>query len=174
MLSEESICFTKMTTAEKTAMSGEGRGMRCFEDDVFLCINEWFLFLSVTSPEEEDKEITFFLKGMNDRVSKRLPSLPSMWHRLSRADSKCCIEEENALFSPACEITIFRTWNTEISLYFLKYIHEWWRISDSLLYRERKTVCLPRTMVGDLTQMITFTLSKGVLSSAAKIFFGWG
>ncbi len=60
MLSQESICFTKMTTAEKTAMSGEGRGVGSLEDDMFFCIDERFLFLSVTSPEEEDKKITFF------------------------------------------------------------------------------------------------------------------
>jgi len=171
MLSQENICFTKMTTAEKTAMSREGRGVRCFEDDMFFCIDERFLFLSVTSPEEEDKEITFFRKGMNDRVSKRLPSLPSMWHRLSSADSERCVQEENALLSPTGEITIFWTWDAEISLDFLKYIHEWWRISDSLLHRKRETVCLPRTMIRILPEYDDFYLLKGCFIQRCKNIF---
>lgn len=60
MFSQESICFTKMTAAEETAMGREGRGVRCFEDDMFRCIDERFFFLSVTSPEEKYEEIAIF------------------------------------------------------------------------------------------------------------------
>lgn len=171
MLSQEGICFAKMTTAEKTSVSGKRRGVRRFEDDMFLCINERFLFLSVTSPEEEDKEITFFWKGMNDRVSKCLPSLPSMWHRLSSADGECRIQEENTLLSPTWEITIFWTRNAEISLNFLKYIHEWWRISHSFLYRERETMSLPRTMIWILAEYDDFYFLKGCIIECCKYVF---
>jgi hypothetical protein len=49
-----------MTAAEETAMGREGRGVRCFEDDMFRCIDERFFFLSVTSPEEKYEEIAIF------------------------------------------------------------------------------------------------------------------
>lgn len=60
MLSQESICFAKMTAAEKSTMSREGRGVWCFEDDMFLRIDEGFLFLRMASPEEKYQEISLF------------------------------------------------------------------------------------------------------------------
>jgi hypothetical protein len=78
MLSEESICFTKMATAKKTTVCREGRGVRRFEDNMLSCINERFLFLSMTSPEEENQKITFIGERLYNRVGKSLPSLPSV------------------------------------------------------------------------------------------------
>jgi hypothetical protein len=124
MLSQESICFAKMATAEESTVSGEGRGVRSLEDDMFCCINEGFLFLGVTSPQEENKKITFFGECFDNRISKIFPSFSCMRHRLPRSYSQGSIEEENTLFGPTCEVTIFWTWNTEVSLNLLKYIHK--------------------------------------------------
>ena len=150
MLSQESICFTKMTTAEKASMSWEGRGVRSFEDDMFFCIDERFLFLRVASPEEENQKITFIRECLYDWISKGFPSFPSMRHRLPCTDCECGIEEEYALFCPTCQISIFWCGDTEIWLNFLKYIHQWWRISHSFHDRERESMGLSWSMIGVL------------------------
>jgi hypothetical protein len=47
-----------------------------------------------------------------------------MRHRLTSSYCQGSIEEENSLFGPTCEVTIFWTRNTEVSLNLLKYIHK--------------------------------------------------
>lgn len=152
MLSEESICFTKMTTAEKTAMSREGRGMGGLEDDMFFCIDERFLFLSMTSPEEEYEEISFFWEGLYDDVSKYFPSFPSMRQRFSSSHCERCIEQEYSLMCPTSEISIFWYWLSLTRAYFLKYISEGRRNLCSFLDGKSETMSLSWTMVRILSQ----------------------
>lgn len=105
--------------------------MRGFEDDMFFCVDERFLFLCMASPEQEYQEVSLVRKCLNNRVCKIFPSFPGMRHRLSRTDGERRIEEEDALLCPASEIATFWTWDTEISLNLLEDIHQRWRVSDS-------------------------------------------
>ncbi len=152
MLSQESICFAKMSTAKKSTMSWEGRGVRGFEDYMFRRIDERFFLLSVTSPEEEYEEISFFWEGMNHSIGKCFPSFPSVRQGLPSPDGECGIQEEDSLWSPVSEISTLWYWLVETTTHFLKNIHQWWRISDSFLNWKCEAMSLSWTMIGVLTK----------------------
>lgn len=168
MLSQESISFTKMATAEKTTVCRKGRGVGGFEDDMFFCIDERFLFLCMTSPEEENQKITFIRKCLNDWISKGFPSFSSMRHRLPCTDCECGIEEEYTLFCPTCQISIFWCRNAEVSLNFLKYIHQRWWVSHSFHDREREAMGLSWSMIGVLSEYNNFYRIKGCSIQSGK------
>ncbi len=124
MLSQESICFAKMTTTEETSVCREGRRVGRFEDDMFLRINEGLLFLRVTSPEQKYEKISLVREGLNNCIGKIFPSFSCVRHRFTSTDSEGRIEKQNSLLCPTSEVTIFWSRYSEISLNFFKNIHE--------------------------------------------------
>jgi hypothetical protein len=115
-----------MTTAEKTAMGREGRGVRCFEDDMFFCIDERFLFLSMTSPEEEIWGNHDFLRECESQQSVKVS------HHFPACDMGCTSFGQWVWYSGGERLALpnvrdhhfLRTQVIpEISLNFLKYIH---------------------------------------------------
>lgn len=171
MLPEESVCFAKMTTAQKSAVCRERGGVRCFEYDMFVCIDERFLFLSMASPEQKYQKISFFWEGFYDSICEIFPSFSCVWHGLTSTDRECRIEKENALFCPASEVSVFRSLDTEISLNFLKYIHEWWWISDSFHDRKREPMSLSWTVIGVLPENNYFDVFKWSIIKGWKNIF---
>ena len=52
---EIGVGLGKMFASEKAVVGGEGRGVRAFEDEVFLRIDERLLAAGVAAPEEKDE-----------------------------------------------------------------------------------------------------------------------
>ena len=63
MCFQPGIGFGKMPAAEKSVVSGQGRRVRTFEDEMLALIDERFFASGVPSPENKDD--MFFLFGNN-------------------------------------------------------------------------------------------------------------
>lgn len=172
MLFQKSICCAEMFTSEKSSMGGEGRGMRGFEDNVFLCINESFLFLGMASPEEENEEIPLVWESFYDCICEYFPSLSRMRHWFSSSDRESRIEQEHALLWPTREVSAERNRNIEAFIYFFKYISQGWRNFDSFEYGKSETMSLPWSVVWILSEDDDFDWLKRSHIERRKYIFG--
>lgn len=143
-----------------------------FKNGVFFYIYELFLFLCMTSPEEEYEEFSFFGECLDNSICESLPSFSDVRHRLSCSDCECGIQEKNSLACPASEISIVWQRSSNIIMNLFKDINEWRRVFDSFLNRKRESMSLSRAMIRILSKNNHFYRFKwGTIKSCKNILW---
>ena len=70
--------------------------------------NQFFLFLGVGSPEDENHGCFTLVEKLNYPVGEKFPAFVPVGVRLAVTDSECGIEKEYSLLGPVCQITVVR------------------------------------------------------------------
>ena len=158
-----------MTTAQKSAVCREREGWGA-SSMICLFVSMRDFFFEHGFPEQKYQKISFFWEGFmiaSVKFSHPFPACDMGWP----ARTVSVVLRRGRPVLPSEWGLSFRSLDTEISLNFLKYIYEWWWISDSFHDRKKRAheLVLDRDRV--LPENNYFDVSNGVLSRAEKKIF---
>ena len=154
------VCFTEMLIPKEAIVGREGRGMCRTEYQMLVTVNEGTFLLCITSPKDEYQIFSFFGQDTDGSICKLFPTATLVWTGLVGAYCQGGVQQQDALFSPSCQVTGGRGWRADIFFYFFENVHQRRRKGYSVIHRETKAVCLTGTMVGVLTDNDYFYFIK--------------
>ena len=98
--------------------------MSTLEYEVLGGINELCLATCWGAPKQEDQSFSILGEGFYNGIGEGFPSLTRMAECLMCPDTETCVQEEDALTCPACEVSTLWYGRTCFGLYLLKDILE--------------------------------------------------
>ena len=141
------VGFREMPAPEKSAVGGEGRGVRGGEHVVFGGVDQLDFGLCVRAPEEEHDAAAFLGEAGDGGVGEGLPAVPLVRAGLVRPYRQGGVEQQHALPRPAVEVASQGDGHPDVGMQLLEDVDQRGRELYAGLHRETESVGLPRLVV---------------------------
>ena len=110
-------------------------------------------YLSITSPEEENESSTISIEILDDSISELFPTSIRVRVRLTCCDSKTCVETQDSLFCPSCQISMSRDFEPfDVCLQLLVHVSKTRRDGNRSTDTEGQSMGLIRAMIRILSK----------------------
>lgn len=129
---------------------------------MLVTVDESSLALCVRSPKDKYKMLFFFCEDADGSICKCFPAVILVRTCLMCTYGKGGIEQQYALFCPACQIAGCGGIGADIIFYLFEDVEQGGRKGDSVIHGEAQSVCLSRTMIPEIP------LSRKMKSSSIR------